>query len=224
MSVFILFINLLYFSFSKQNTACDSILTISDEYKTLSDCSTYEVEENMNCCVGVISIMGKNQFFCQQFNKSATEEDISSKMDETVKRNEELFLGAVVKAKASCTGDVTPFVGTNCNIEDSQSSTEFNNCSNFKKETDEDYCCLFSGNVIETNIDDKQGVQFCYEVNQKESSNMNDVAKSIDSTNRMVDIKYINCTPEIPVNPPKGDHSYINIQYFLILVIISLLA
>ena len=53
---------------------------------------------------------------------------------------------------------------------------------------------------------------------------MNDVAKSIDSTNRMVDIKYINCTPEIPVNPPKGDHSYINIQYFLILVIISLLA
>ena len=223
MSVFILFINLLYFSFSKQNTACDSILTISDEYKSLSDCSAYEVEENMNCCVGVISIMGKNQFFCQPFNKSATEEDISSIMDETVKRNEDLFLGAVVKAKANCTGNVTPFVGTNCNIEDSQNSTEFNNCSAFKKQNDDDYCCLFSGNVLQYN-DDKQNVNFCYEVNKKESSNMDNVADNIDSINRMINIKYLNCTPEIPVNPPKGNHFFLNINFFFILLIISLIA
>ena len=223
MSVILLLINLLSFSFSKQNIACDSVLTISDEYKSLSDCSNFEVEENMNCCVGVISIMGKNQFFCESFDKSATVEDISSKMDEKVESMENKFLGAVVKAKANCTGDVEPFVGTYCNIEDSQNSTEFNNCSAFKKQNDDDYCCLFSGNVLQYN-DDKQNVNFCYEVNKKESSNMDNVADNIDSINRMINIKYLNCTPEIPVNPPKGNHFFLNINFFFILLIISLIA
>ena len=219
MKLFIIFINLLYFSFSKQNIECDSPLLIGETSKTLSECSDYEVEENKKCCVGVISIMGKNQYFCQSFNDSATEQDISEEMDKKVKDYEDKYLGAVVKAKASCREDITPFLGTNCNIEDSQNSIEFNNCSNFKKEKDDDFCCLFSGNVLFNN--DKNDVQFCYEVNKKETENMDDVAKDIDSRNRMINIKYLNCSPEIPAK--KESSFIININYILILTSIILL-
>ena len=145
MKVFIFFVNLLYFCFSSE---CDSFELVSEEYKTLSECKNYEVEENMNCCVGVISVMGKNQYFCQSFDKSATETNISEAMAKKVKLYEDQFLGAVIKAKASCIENVTPFLGTNCNIDDSQNSTIINNCSDFKKEKEDDFCCLFSGNVL----------------------------------------------------------------------------
>ena len=53
MSIFIFFANLLYFSLSKENISCDSILTISTTYKKLSECQSYDEEEDKNCCVGV---------------------------------------------------------------------------------------------------------------------------------------------------------------------------
>ena len=218
MLIFPFFIFLLYFSFSKQNIGCDDISTMSDTYKTLSNCNNYEVEENMNCCVGVISIMGKNTYFCQSFNKSATEKDITYEMNKKRKEYEDRFLGAVIKVKASCKEDVTPFMDTNCNINDSQNSSNFNNCSVFKKEKDENFCCLFSGNVLFDN--EKQEVEFCYEVNKKEAIDMDAVAKDIDSWNRMVDIKYLNCSPEIPVDPPEKNSKHIKYPNFLILLIL----
>lgn len=217
----IFFFNLFFISSSKETIGCDDIILMSETYKNLSECQTYEVEENMQCCVGVISIMGKNNYFCQSFNKSATEEDITTEMDKKVKSYEDKFLGAVIKAKASCTKNVTPFIGTKCNIEDSQNSLEFNNCSTFKKEQEDNFCCLFSGNVLMNN--DKYGVDFCYEVNKSETSDMNKVARDIDSHNRMIDINYINCSPEIPIKPDTKGANFIknnNKLYFLITILL----
>ena len=221
MTFIIFFIILIYFSLSTENIGCDDISTISETYKTLEECSSYEVEENMNCCVGVISIMGKNSCFCQSFDKTATEQDISTEMDKKVQRYENQFLGAVVKAKASCKRNVTPFQGINCNIDDSQNSSEFNNCSSFKKSNKENFCCLFSGNVLFDN--DKYGAQFCYEVNKTEACKINEIAKDIDSKNRMIDIKYLNCSPEIPIEPSKKTSNYIkNSNFFFFFIIIIL--
>jgi len=125
MSIFFLLLNIIYFIKTKANIGCDDISTISDQYKTLEECRTYEVKEGDICCVGVYSIMGKNTYFCQSFSKSATEDDISIEMDKIVKEKENKYLGAVVKAKASCINDITPFIGTNCNIYDSQNSEKF---------------------------------------------------------------------------------------------------
>ena len=222
MSIFFLLLNIIYFIKTKANIGCDDISTISDQYKTLEECRTYEVKEGDNCCVGVYSIMGKNTYFCQSFSKSATEDDISIEMDKIVKEKENKYLGAVVKAKASCINDITPFIGTNCNIYDSQNSEKFGNCSNFKKEKNDDYCCLFTGNVMFDNI--KTEVQFCHEVNQTQTSDMNNVATNIDSKSEMYGVKYINCSPEIPIQPPKRDSNFIkNINFFFIFFLLSLL-
>ena len=43
-----IFINLLYYSLSKENIACDYISTVSKTYKKLSECRTYDVEEISN--------------------------------------------------------------------------------------------------------------------------------------------------------------------------------
>ena len=225
MSIFIFFANLLYFSLSKENISCDSILTISSTYKKLSECQSYDVEEDKNCCVGVVSLMGVNSYFCQSFDKSATEKDISEEMDKKVKSYEDQFLGAVVKAKASCTEDVSPFIGKNCTIDDTQNMKEFNNCSNFKKEKDDDFCCLFTGDVLFDN--QKNEVQFCYELNKAETSDMKSAAKFIDSFHRMINIKHINCSPEIPpktIVPTNTNSLYIkNYNLFLFCGFILLL-
>ena len=213
-----IFINLLYYSLSKENIACDYISTVSKTYKKLSECRTYDVEENKQCCVAVLSIMGVNSYYCQSFEQSATEKDISAEMDKQVKSYEDQMLGAVVKAKASCTGDVSPFIGKNCNIEDTQNITKFNNCASFEKEKNDDFCCLFRGDVLYDN--QKNEVQFCYEVNKAETVNMDGVAKDIDSWNRMINIKYFNCSPEIPIPSDKSSLYIKKINIFLFLAFI----
>jgi len=70
----------------------------------------------------------------------------------------------------------------------------------------------------------KTEVQFCHEVNQTQTSDMNNVATSIDSKSEMYGVKYINCSPEIPVQPPKKDSNFIkNINFFFIFFLLSLL-
>ena len=221
MAFYLLLFNILYFINTKENTACDDTL-MTLEHKSLADCKIYTVEEDKNCCVGVISIMGKNNYFCQSFSKSATKDDISSEMDVKAREMEDKFLGAVIKAKASCTEDITPFEGTNCNIYDSQNSEDFGNCTDFKKDNKSDFCCLFTGNVIFDNS--KTKVNFCYEVNKEQTSDMEDIAKGTETRLRMTDIQHISCSPDIPKPQEKNNCQFIRIirNVFLLMPLIVL--
>ena len=52
---------------------------------------------------------------------------------------------------------------------------------------------------------------------------MNNVATNIDSKSEMYGVKYINCSPEIPIQPPKKDSNFINnINFFFIFLLLSL--
>ena len=53
---------------------------------------------------------------------------------------------------------------------------------------------------------------------------LSQIATSIDSKSEMYGVKYINCSPEIPIQPPKKDSNFINnINFFFIFSLLSLL-
>ena len=225
MSIFYLLMNVIYLASSMQDNTCNYISTLRESPISLEDCKNLTTTDDEQCCVGVQSLMGQNSYFCESYNKTNTEQDISYKIEELINSIKDNNLGAEVKAKASCTQDVTPFIPTKCNIEDTQNSKGISDCSGFEKENQDNYCCLFNGTLEKDKITEKI-VQFCYEVNEQQTSNINDVEKKIESGSHMNDISYIKCFPDIP---EITDHlngyflSQNNIFYYLALIL-SLIA
>ena len=219
MSSLFIFLNILYFAFSSQENSCGYIPTLRPDYISLETCKSLQTEDDnkFQCCVGVQSIMGQNQYFCDAYNKTNTEEDISYKIQEIINDQKKSQLGVEVKAKASCMEDVTPFKSTKCNIEDTQNSTEFWNCSEFIKEQNDNYCCLFNGTV---GTSYKTNVQFCYEVDKEQIYDMKGMAKKIDSSFQMENINYITCFPDIPEKPNTNGIDFCSNNIFSYIVLI----
>ena len=220
--IYILFC-LICFIYSKETESnCTFTATFSDSKISLNDCKSISVAEGEQCCVGVFANVGKNQYFCESFKEDATEQDINNKLNtDVIELNRKLFPGAFIKAKASCESDVEPYPLNKCTAEDSQRFNNLDNCTNYKKDSDSNYCCLFSAKLL--NSDD---IYFCEEIDKSKTSDMDKTSKEIDAKYEMTDIQYKICSPEIdPDDGGKKDYStklYLNLvlfAYSLILLI-----
>ena len=223
MSFLFIFLNILYFAFSSQENSCSYLSTLSNDFISLEACKSLQTDDDneLQCCVTVQSIMGQNTYFCESYNKSNTEEDISHKMQKLINNQKKSNLGVEVKAKASCTEDVTPFKSTKCNIEDTQNSTEFWNCSEFIKEQNDNYCCLFNGTV---GTSYKTDVQFCYEIDKEQVYNMKGMTEKIARKSQMENINYLTCFPDIPEKPnSNGFYFGLNNIFSYLVLILSLI-
>ena len=71
------------FIYSKETASsnCSYLSTFTEDKLTFDNCQKIAVSEGEKCCVGVISNMGKNQYFCESFNETATQEEIEKKID-----------------------------------------------------------------------------------------------------------------------------------------------
>ena len=218
-----LFICLFYFILGlEQSQNCGYINTL-DMVSTYDECKSLDVSKEGNqCCIGVISSLGNNQIFCEEFPEGATENEIDS-LFKTEFLDPLESQGIKPRGKASCTGDIDTdsFTRNKCKIEDTQRNQQFGNCTNLKKEKDSDYCCLFSANLrdgIETEV------QFCEELDENQAKNANQIAKNIDSSSPMYNVKYLTCSPEITdekeSDRPSGSCEYLN---FTLIIIFSLL-
>ena len=215
-----LFICLIYIiSGLKQPQNCGYMNTV-DMVSTYNDCKNLAVQDEGNqCCIGVISYLGNNQIFCEEFQKDATENEIDSSFKSAFLEPLE-NKGVKTRGKVSCTGDIDTdsFTWNKCKIEDTQRTQQFGNCTNFKKDKDSDYCCLFSAYLL----DDKEiEVHFCEELNENQAQNGNQMAKDIDSKSPMHNVKYLTCTPEIP---QEDSFKYVNFNLFIIVISLLLLS
>ena len=185
-------------------SSCDYISSVN-QVSTLKECQAVIPSSDKQCCIAVLSLMGNNQFFCQEFNKNADQSEIDSVMKEDfLDRYSKLYFGAIVKAQASCSQDVKPFEGNKCSIEDTQKTNQFGNCTTFEKNKDSDYCCLFSGNV--GHQDGKNTpVHFCNELDQSQTKDMIDISGKIENNTGMNNVKYISCSPSIPDPDDEGE-------------------
>ena len=218
-----LFICLFYFILGLEQSSCEYYSTVN-RVSTYDECKSLDVSKEGNqCCIGVISYLGNNQIFCGEFPESATENEIDSQFKTDYLDHLE-STGVKARGKVSCTGDIDTdsFTWNKCKIEDTQRTQQFGNCTNFKKEKDSDYCCLFSANLRD---DSEIEVQFCEELDENQAKNANQIAKNIDSSSPMYNVKYLTCSPEIPdekeSDRPSGSCEYLNIN--LIIILISLL-
>ena len=173
--------------YSKELTSCTYEGSVSESL-TYEDCKSLQTDDGIQCCVAVLSFYGKNQFFCSQFNESVTQNDIDKIMKEDyIDRYAENVPGLAVRARASCLGDIDPFESKRCSIEETQNNIDFGNCTNFVKDEENDYCCLFSGKV------DKENVKFCKELDKDEVSDIDKTTEELRRKSEMNDIEYISC-------------------------------
>lgn len=185
--IFLFLIISIHAKLQKINT-CTYTSSVTEDPR-YDDCKAVSTGDDEQCCVGVESFYGQNRYFCETFNKSATQDEINSKLEELKDYYYKNFPGLEVKLAASCTGDIPPFKAEKCSVEDTQRIEPFGNCTDFKKNKDDDYCCLFSGKVK------NDEVLFCTELNEGEVSNIDETTKKIDRKSNMYDIKYISCSP-----------------------------
>ena len=212
---------LICLTYSKEPaTSCTLEGSITDDERTLKECRALSVEEGNQCCVVVKAQLGKNFYYCDQFNSTATEDDIKKYIDEDIiERQKKLLPGVLVRAQASCTQDVKPFTFNKCTATETQTNTEeqLGNCT--KAEKDTDYCCLFRAQVRET---DK--VFFCEGVTKEQSKDMETTTTEIDRHYTMHDVEYLRCSPEIIPDPQPdpsiGFHLNFNLVLFAYLFIL----
>ena len=223
MKLLFVFLYLIHYILSKENfSGCNKESTL-DEVSTLDQCSAIEIDEENKCCIVVYSLFGKNHFYCSEFNKSAEQYEIDSKIkNDTIDVFNKLFPGAIVKVKASCTQDVEPFKGNKCSIEDTQSNENFGSCANYNKNVSSDYCCLFSGKVSEKESSRYTDVYFCEEIEHYEIDDMEETATKIDRGSEMFDVAYIKCNPDRPIITPIYPISgfYLNYNKFFFISLI----
>ena len=185
------------------------------ENPSYDDCKVVSTGDDEQCCVAVLSFYGNNQYFCETFNKRATQEEINNKMNTNYKEIfEKEFPGLEVKVGASCSGDIPPFKFEKCSIEDTQRIEPFENCKDFKKEKEDDYCCLFSGKVKDNEV------MFCTELNEDQVIQINETTTIIDRSSNMYDIQYMNCSPSYIPNNKQFYLSY-NLLILGLLLLIS---
>ena len=172
------------------------------EQTTYDYCKGLAVNEGKQCCVVVESMLGKNEYFCHPFDKGASEEDIDKTVNEDfIMPNSIQNPGVIVRARTSCSKNVEPYSINKCNPEESQKAINFQTCQNYNKDTESDYCCLFSAKAGESSSD----VYFCEELNEAQAQNMDETVKEIDSHYEMYNVKYMNCSPKIPDPDSESD-------------------
>ena len=188
----------------------------------LSDCQRINTTEGNKCCIGVLSFYGKDHYFCEEFEDSASQEEIDSRINEYISIYEIKVPGLFVTGQGSCSKDIIPYERNKCTIEDTQNDSGFGNCTEFIKNNDSNYCCLFSGKLREVDSESETNVQFCKEVNKTEiktKEDIKDIAKKIDMNSEMIDINYLSCSPNIP----EDEGGYIIVRFYKLLFLISLL-
>ena len=183
--------------------------------KTIEDCQKIlEEDPDSQCCVGVMALMGKNIYFCEQFEKNATENDIKKGTDKIIDNFRTENFGEIVRARISCKSNVTAFSFSKCSAEESQVYEKYDDCSKFEKNSDSDYCCLFSAFIGAKN----EKVYFCEEFNEEQVKKTDDLDDEIYSKYDMRDVQYMNCTPQIPDNDNDKQYGfYINLNMILLI-------
>ena len=188
---------------------------------TYEDCRDLTTSDGKQCCVVVQAMLGKNEYFCHQFDEEATEEEIAKTVNEDfILPTLENIPGVITRARASCSKDVEPYTFNKCKAEESQSSKNFETCKDYTKDSNSDYCCLFSANM-----GDSDNVYFCEEINEAQAKDMNKTVNDIDSHYEMFNVKYMNCTPDLPDPVPEPTAAFglnfnlLLLVYLLILII-----
>ena len=206
MKSLVIFICLVLFISALEETPdkCDFISTVN-KVKSLSDCQQILKDDTESkCCLGVQYMYGNNLYFCQQFNKSASQSEVDATIEELyVNQTLEQFYGVVVKAQGSCVKDIEPFGGHKCSVEDTQLVTgadgKFTNCTENDRDKSSDYCCLFTG-IVRHKDGKETNVHFCSELNEDQFNHMEDSQNKIEIDTEMVDVINQYCIPE-KVNP-----------------------
>ena len=193
----------------------------STDKTTYEDCKHLAVSEGKQCCVVVQAMLGINEYFCHQFNEGATEEDIATTINnDFILPNLENNPGAITRARGSCSKDVEPYTFNKCKAEESQNPKNFETCKDYKKDSNSDYCCLFSANMGK-NSDD---VYFCEEINEAQAKNMSQTVYDIDSHYEMNNVKYMNCTPDLPDPDPEPSSAFgLNFNFLLLVYLLILI-
>ena len=177
---------------------CDYISTVN-MVKNLSDCQQIIKNDPENqCCLGVQYMLGKKRYFCHKFSKSASQSEVDDIMDEYYVKNVlEQYFGLIVKAKGSCVNEVKPFGGNKCSIEDTQNVSDngIQNCTSNVRYNNSNYCCLFTGKVLDTIGKDKN-VQFCNELSKEQVEDMIGEELRIEIGTEMESVKNLFCIPE----------------------------
>ena len=200
--------------------SCTFESTINNVSK-LSDCQSIETAEGSQCCIGVLSFYGKDQYFCEEFEADPSQEEIDSRINQYIKIFEDKVPGLFVTGKGSCSEDIKPYKRNKCTIEDTQKDSDFGNCTGFLKDDDSNYCCLFSGKLKEVDSGIETNVQFCKEIDKTEiktKEDMINISNKIDMNSEMDDIKYLSCSPDIP---EEEGNNYL--KFYKLLFLISLL-
>ena len=199
-------------SIKEDEKSCDN--TMYNE-TTLDYCKGLKVNAGKQCCVVVKAMLGSNEYYCHEFNEGANEEEINNTVyNDIIKPYEENIFGVLVRARASCSENVKPYSFNKCHPEESQKLNNLETCTNNEKDSQSDYCCLFSATVGEN--DDQ--AYFCEELNEAQANNMNKTVNDIDSHYEMNNVKYINCNPKIPEPEPQPDDAF-GINYNLLLLV-----
>ena len=200
MKSLVIFISLFLFILALEETPdkCDFIST-ANNVKSLSDCQQILKDDTENkCCLGVQYMYGKNIYFCQEFNKTATQSEVDSTIEELyVSSVLERYYGVVVKAQGSCVNDVQPFGGNKCSVEDTQLVTndKLTNCTDNEREESSDSCCLFTG-IVRGPEGQQTKVHFCKELSDEQVNDMEESKKKIEIETEMVDVINQYCYPE----------------------------
>ena len=206
-------------------TACNYLKSATLDGRTYSECKELiEDNEDSQCCVAVLAMFGQNQYFCETFDKNATEEDISKKMEtDYINYYHTNNPGTYVRARANCKSDVEPYPFNKCTAEQTQVNNELKSCSNFERNSDSNYCCLFSASVVDGSS--SQQVNFCEELSKSQAIKYTETEVDIESNSGMNDVKFMmNCTPSVPENEDeelfsyKIDFNFLIFTYLLILI------
>ena len=183
--------------------------------KTIEDCQKIlEEDPDSQCCVGVMALMGKNIYFCEKFGMNATKNDIKNRTDQIIGYFRPDYSGQIVRARISCESNVTAFSFSKCSAEESQVYEKYDDCSKFEKNSDSDYCCLFSAFIGTGN----EKVYFCEEFNEEQVKKTDDLDDEIYRKYDMKEVQYMNCTPQIPDNDSDKQYGfYINLNMILLI-------
>ena len=227
MKSLLIFVCLILFISALEDTpsSCDYASTVN-QVKSLSDCQQILKDDTENkCCLGIQYMYGQNLYFCHQFNKTATQSEVNSVIEDLyVNKTLEQYYGLFVKARGSCETEVKPFEPENkCSIEDTQRSSvrEIIDCTSNEKEKSSDYCCLFTG-VVRDSEQRETKVNFCKELNEDQVNDMDEAISRIEIDTRMVDVKNQNCSSPKKDEPSFSSNINCNLFIFGLLLILIL--
>ena len=96
-------------------------------------------------------------------------------------------------------------------------------CSNFERNSDSNYCCLFSASVVDGS--GSQQVNFCEELSKSQAIKYTETEEDTESNSGLNDVKFMmNCTPSVTENEDeelfsyKIDFNFLIFTYLLILI------